>query len=213
MPSAIERFFSQPTRRSYLLARQVVVARSTYQPLDFEVSELGDLNHAGRFNEVLARVASLSDQFVLSSRLFFQGAIAATELGLADMARDYRTRFCACLRGVLATGDGSRKNPYRVTYTTDERDVLEALGLRANRQRLVETSNRALDVLECDDGSEIWFDVSTMLPNRPKRRRARNSPLQGTNRVTARPRSGQAKRGMAKRGFAKQRRASTRTPL
>lgn len=205
MPNAVERFFSQPTRRSYLLARQVVVSRSTYSPLGFEVSRLGELNHAGKYADVLACVASLSDQFVLSSRLFFQGAVAATELGLEAVASDYRARFGACLRGVLSTGDGSRRRPYRVTYMTDERDVLDALGLRAYRQQLVESSNCALDVHDCADGTEICFDASALLPNRPTRGRSRNSRLAGANRAT-----GRAGRSREKIDGPKKRRASAR---
>ncbi len=173
MPSAIERFFSNPTKRSYLLARQVVVARSDYRPNDFVLHELHDRLQAGEFAAVLKQVAALDDQFLLSSRLFFLGAVAATELGMKVLAESYRERFRACLSGLLATGDGTARRPYQVTYLTDERDVVQALGLRSSRQKLVETRTSVLDLLECDDGSELHFDVSALLPNRPPRKASR----------------------------------------
>jgi hypothetical protein len=60
----------------------------------------------------------------------------------------------------LATGDGGPDHPYLATYSTDEHDLLRALGLRARGQELVRHGSGRFDVISCEDGSEIWFDVT-----------------------------------------------------
>jgi hypothetical protein len=83
-------------------------------------------------------------------------------------ARQRRAAVQACLRGLLATGDGTRKSPFLVTYLTDEADVMRALDQTDIRcQQLVETGSKRCDVITCHDGSDIWFDVTRLLARMP----------------------------------------------
>ena len=72
--------------------------------------------------------------------------------------------FRACLQGILATGDGSRRKPYLVSQLSDEYDVLKLLGQTCEKQHLVQRGPRSCDVLTCDDGSQRWFNISDLVP-------------------------------------------------
>jgi len=48
-----------------------------------------------------------------------------------------------------------------VSRTSDEYDVLAHLEKRMQQQALVIQDGRHFDRLECSDGSEVWFDVTT----------------------------------------------------
>ena len=65
--------------------------------------------------------------------------------------------FC---QGIIETGDGTKESPYLVTRTSDEYDVLAFLQLEFAGQSLLESEGRAFDLVKCNDGTEIWFDIS-----------------------------------------------------
>jgi hypothetical protein len=67
----------------------------------------------------------------------------------------------------LSTGDGTVDRPYLVTYVSDESDLLMATGRRGRQQRLVEGDVGCYDVVTCDDGQEVWFDVSDVYGGAP----------------------------------------------
>ena len=66
-------------------------------------------------------------------------------------------QFDACLSGLLASGDGSKDTPYRVTYTSDVGDLLSALGKTSLAQHLVQRPDGCFDLVSCADGVELWF--------------------------------------------------------
>lgn len=186
MPGAIEQFFSRPNKRTYLLARRVIVARSDYRIRESTLHDLQEQLNAGRYSEVLERADELCESLPLNARLYFLAGVAACELGRVPEADRYRERFQACLRGLLGTGDGTLKRPFIVTYLSDERDLLQSLGLRASRQSVVESRSRALDLLECEDGTVIYCEVSDLLFQLPPQSMSSKSVRvrqRGRNRV------------------------------
>lgn len=68
-----------------------------------------------------------------------------------------------CIDCILSTGDGSKDQPYLVLRTSDEYDVLEHLDKKVKQQSLTGNGEKRFDVLECEDGSEYWFDVTDAL--------------------------------------------------
>ena len=66
----------------------------------------------------------------------------------------------ACVEGILATGDGSAENPLIVVRTSDEHDVIEHLEKEFKQQFLTRTGDKHLDLIECKDGFEYWFDIT-----------------------------------------------------
>jgi hypothetical protein len=190
MPTAIERFFRTPSQRSYLDARRILVCRSSFDPTDFRVAEISMMAQAGDYESLLEVIQSLDEVFALSTRCNFLGAVAATELGETAIAQHYKTRLQSCLRGVFATGDGSQRRPYQVTFLSDERDVLQSLGKTAVSQQRVETISRVYDMLECSDDTMVYFDISHLSPCRPPRRRAKAAVANRQPRSTRLRRAG-----------------------
>lgn len=92
-------------------------------------------------------------------------ALAAAHEGLGDATRSRRERRTQALAldSVLGTGDGTRERPWSVLRISDEYDVLRAQRRTSATQTLVDDGDRSLDRHECTDGTEAWFDVSTLV--------------------------------------------------
>jgi hypothetical protein len=189
MQRQLAAFVEQPSKTTYLAARDAVLSQSVL-PLDS-----GDLAHIERLLDdqqpeaVLDRLDLLPPSKVLSPRVHFLAAEAAAALGREDDVELERSLFVLSLQGLLATGDGTRANPYSVCHASDEYDVVAALGSEPASQTLAEHDGRLCDVILCSDGRELCFDVSHLVevprrmkprqrsrqasPSRPARRRVR----------------------------------------
>src|SRR5262249_4077808 len=120
---------------------------------------------------------------ILSPRFHLLAADAAEALGDAANLELERSLFVLTLQGLLATGDGTRGNPYLICHSTDEYDILEALELDPAGQSLVESEGRLFDVLLCTDGREVWFDVTPAV-SRPRQKRRIRRPVRGRRRLS-----------------------------
>jgi hypothetical protein len=49
-----------------------------------------------------------------------------------------------------------------VMRVEDERDVLSVLKKQAGTQFLMKDKSRVFDLLQCSDGSEVYFDITLM---------------------------------------------------
>ena len=76
------------------------------------------------------------------SEFHFLAGVAAFELGDFELSHDCRDAMQACLRGLLATGEGTRHRPFRVTFLTDEYDVMRVLGGDVRNQQLVNVGSK-----------------------------------------------------------------------
>jgi hypothetical protein len=173
MQSQIAAFVEQPGKKTFLAARDAVLAQSPLRLLAAELAELDRLLDQGEHQALLDRLDALPPSKILSPRVHFLAAEAADALGQADDVELERSLFVLTLQGLLATGDGTPANPYVVCHPTDEYDVLAALGVDAAGQSLVEREGRFCDVLLCCDGREVWFETTiSAVRSRPKRRMA-----------------------------------------
>ncbi|MBM4002997.1 MAG: hypothetical protein FJ295_06860 [Planctomycetes bacterium] len=161
MPNAIEQFFRRPSKRTYLAARRVAVARLGGSPpvdvFDFQALEV--LFQLRRFDQVLEQAEELVDRYPLSPRLYFLAGVAAEEVGDPTRMGFYRSRAQCCIGGIGATGTGDRKSPFQSTYLTDARMIAAVMGREAVRQRVIDFRGSTLDELECDDGSKLYFHL------------------------------------------------------
>lgn len=147
-----------------MAARRAVLRLTTLPMAAQDIAEAERLLAEERYQDVLDRIDSLPASKVLSPRIHFLSAEAAEALGDEAAVELERSLFVLALKGLLATGDGSRGNPYVVCHATDEYDIVDALGCEAARQTLVEVEGRMLDAIVCSDGRELWFDLSDALP-------------------------------------------------
>jgi hypothetical protein len=82
---------------------------------------------------------------------------------LASMNESIR-RLRACLTAIIETGEGSKDSPFRITFMSDEDDVVRSFGEKVRCQQFVSRGPRQhFDVLTAHSGVEFWFDVSKLL--------------------------------------------------
>lgn len=168
MQRQLAAFVEQPSKKNYLAARDAVLNQS---PLPLDAADLEAIERLldeQEYEQVLLRLDLLPPSKVLSPRVHFLAAEAASALGQEDEVELERSLFVITLQGLLATGDGTRGNPYCVCHASDEYDVVETLGAEPAGQSLIECDGRLCDAILCSDGREICFDVSCLLQARRK---------------------------------------------
>jgi hypothetical protein len=153
-------FLESPTAENYLAARAALLGSGNSVRLVVEMQEAECLYRNQQFAALRKLVDHLIPSAVLSPRLHYFSAEANRQLGHGEDAELSEFMFDACLRGLLATGDGSPETPYLVAMTSDQYDILRALGLAPHRQKLVERDGKRLDCILCESGDEVWFDVT-----------------------------------------------------
>jgi hypothetical protein len=174
MQRQLTAFVERPSRETYLAVRDAVLREAPLPIVAADLAELDRLLDQEEYDAVLDRIDALPVSKVLAPRVHYLAAEAAAGRRDAEAIELERSLFVLTLQGLLATGDGTRDNPYIVCHATDEYDVLAALGREAARQSLVGLGSKLFDVLTCDDGREVWFDVTAILTRptaRPARRR------------------------------------------
>jgi hypothetical protein len=169
MQRQLAAFVEQPSRSTYLAARDAVLAHSPLPLAATDFAQLDQLLDGEHYEELIDRLDLLPPAKVLSPRVHFLAAEAAEALGHEVDVELERSLFVLTLRGLFATGDGTPANPYLVCQTTDEHDVVAALGLEPAGQSLVQHGKRLCDVIVCSDGREIWFDVTDLEPAKTSR--------------------------------------------
>lgn len=156
------RFLESPSRATYLAARGAWL-RLEVQPLHpAELTELAARLEAGDAAGVIEQAHGWRSRAALSPRVHYLTAEAHAVLGQSEHAELERWVFQACLQGMLATGDGTRRKPYVIAQLSDEYDVLKLRALNCEQQRFVQRGRKACDVLTCADGNEVWFDVTDL---------------------------------------------------
>lgn len=173
MQRQIAAFVEQPSRKTFLAARDAVLRESPLPLIAAEIVVLDRMLDQEQYQDMLDRLDTLPPAKVLSPRVHFLAAEAADALGHTTDREMERCLFVVTLKGLLATGDGTSANPYLVCNSSDEHDILEALGCEASRQSIVENAGRMCEVVSCSDGREVWFDVTEVLSPPKLTRRSR----------------------------------------
>jgi hypothetical protein len=159
-------FVEQPTRDHFRRLQRRVLASPHYDAWGLQHSEMARCFQAEGFQDLLVHARLAPQIWKLSPRYHYLTGIAAHHVGDHETSRSCRRRMQAVLRGLVATGDGSPRKPFRVTFLTDEADLLRVVGGDLRCQQLVRTGRRCCDVLVCHDGSEVWCDVTRLLATR-----------------------------------------------
>jgi hypothetical protein len=167
-------FLETPTAENYLAARSALAGAGKSVRLVAEMQEAECLYREGQFEALRKLVDELIPSAALSPRLHYFSARAHRELGHGEDAELSEFMFDACLQGLLATGEGTPESPYLVAMTSDQYDILRALGLTPHRQKLVERDGKRCDCILCENGAEMWFDVTEVtLPDADRTARTR----------------------------------------
>jgi hypothetical protein len=159
----LERFLREQTLETFMSLRDAMIQSPDYDPYDHYQSEAHALLGEGEFEKVTEYLTSKMPGWILNPGIHKLLSFALHKLGDEERARMEFLLARAFLNGILSTGDGSEARPYLVSSVTDEYDVLEHLGKSLRQQSLVENEGRRCDRFDCEDGSQIWFDVSAPL--------------------------------------------------
>ena len=152
-------YLTAPTAASIHALRTAITAEPTYTAGAEHVAEASALVAAQRFDEAVACLSywRRGAFFSPSTHRLLTEALRAT--GQAELA-DYEEQLSwHAIASLLESGDGSRIRPYLVLRVSDEYDVLEVLEKSSTRQAVEMEGGRVLDVFECEDGSEVWFEL------------------------------------------------------
>jgi hypothetical protein len=153
-------FLQNPTRDSYIHLADLMSAAPDYDPYSNELSSLEHLIETLQFGEVMKRIPEMMARWVLNPRIHMIGSMAASRSGDETTAKMEGMIALGCIRGIEATGDGSRQQPFVVTFPADEYDLMMSRDKAAKSQALVEEEGKPYDVMSFEDGSEMWFDIS-----------------------------------------------------
>ena len=121
----------------------------------------------------------------LSPRFHYLVGISALESGDTASAEREKQLSRACLLGLTTTGEGTEKQPFIVTYLSDEYDLLRWMEVEAHQQQVIDVADRRLDLLRDQLGTEYWFDVTDVINAVMTGHHARNESAQ-TTRPTVR---------------------------
>jgi hypothetical protein len=157
-----EQFVRVPTLDRFQKLQQALFACDDYHPWSHDLRNLEQLLVQREFVSVMQCADEQLRLWQLSPRFHFVVGQAAVELGDPGRVEWEKRASRACLRQLLATGDGTSDSPYQITYPSDEYDILAALGVESRCQQLVQAADGPCDVLTLHDGTDLWFDVSPM---------------------------------------------------
>jgi hypothetical protein len=159
----LQRFLRAPSTEGFLRLRDAVMASPDYAPYSNALHQANELLKQDEFAEARDHLVSVMGNYLLNPGAHRLLAYAHHKLGDEQVARFEHAVAAAMMKGILSTGDGTAAQPYLVLHTADEYDVLRHMGKQPQEQRLIEKGEKRLDQQRCEDGSEIWFDVTVQL--------------------------------------------------
>jgi hypothetical protein len=155
-------FLNKPSVDGFEILRQQVAASDRYAPYSNELDMLMAALCAGEPQAAIDLFWQSFPNLLLSPLAHFILSQAYLGLKREDEAQGEKAMGRLILKSILATGKGTKKRPYAVMRVEDEKDVLSALKKQASAQFLVRDKSRVFDLLQCSDGSEVYFDITLM---------------------------------------------------
>jgi hypothetical protein len=153
-------FIQSPDRDAYLAFRAKLVASDVYEPYSDEIETAYELCDQQKLVDARNTIQNAMGNLILSPSAHNLLGFLHHKLGDEQAAQMEMMIGQACIEGILASGDGSTNNPYIVARTSDEYDVFEYLGKQLEQQSLVHKDDKHLDLIQCTDGSDYWFDIT-----------------------------------------------------
>jgi hypothetical protein len=169
MREAFLDFVREPSKESFLRVREAVLFDPNYDGYSNDLSELDTCLQQEDFPRFQRLARNVSANLLLSPRFHLLAAVAARKQGDEKSASAEFYLCQCCVEGILSTGDGSAEQPYLVLRTSDEYDVLMHFQKQLAMQKLMHQDSRSFDVLQCQDGTEYWFDITDMFRSMERR--------------------------------------------
>ena len=155
-------FLKKPTTEGFQSLRQQVAASDRYAPYSNELDMLMAALCAGEPQAAIDLFWRSFPNLLLSPLAHLMLSQAYLDLKKENEAEGEKAMGRLIMKSILATGKGTKKRPYAVMRVEDERDVLSVLKKQAGAQFLMKDKSRVFDLLQCSDGSEVYFDITMM---------------------------------------------------
>ena len=155
-------YLKKPSVEIFLAVRQKVSESDRYLPYSNELDVLAANLCAEDPQAAIEYFWQTFPSLLLSPSAHMMLSKAYLDLKKENEAEGEKAMGRLILKSILATGKGTKKRPYAVMRVDDERDVLSALKKRAGAQFLMTDKSRVFDLLQCSDGSEVYFDITLM---------------------------------------------------
>jgi hypothetical protein len=153
-------YLKKPSAEGFQSLRQQVAASDRYAPYSNEPDMLMAALCAGHPQAAIDLFWRSFPNLLLSPLAHFIMSQAYLDLKRGDDAESEKAMGFLILKSILSTGKGTKKKPYAVMRIEDEKDVLIVLKKQASAQFLVRDKSRVFDLLQCSDGSEVYFDIT-----------------------------------------------------
>lgn len=160
MKERFNEFLKSPTAETYLAVREELISSDSYQPYSNEFDEAGELYEEGKLSEACGLMERAMSNLLLSPRAHRLLSFLYAKEGNEEAAAMEFEIAETCIQGILATGEGSRENPFLVVRTSDEYDVLHHFEKELAQQSLAGQDSKRFDVISCQDGTEYVFDIT-----------------------------------------------------
>jgi hypothetical protein len=157
-------FLSNATLETFRAIRDPIVNHANYDGYSQDLRDMENAYAQKRFADVKSIFGSAQPNLLLSPGAHLLLSLALKEEGNAKGSDLERFICYRCVEGIQLTGDGTQARPYLVLRTSDEYDVLSALGKRLASQHLVHDEHgKSFDQMVCEDGTQLWFDITEMM--------------------------------------------------
>ena len=157
---ALSAYLKDRSPDGYLQLHSLVTESPHYAPYSDELQRFRTHYEGGEYRKAITFLRGHLDNWILSPRAHQMLSAAHGQLQETEPAEMERTLAWVMLEGLLSTGDGSERAPYRVTRLEDEYDLLEYLEKESRGQSLLTRDAREYDRHECEDGTVLYFDVT-----------------------------------------------------
>ena len=154
MESAYSDFLERPTRERYIHVQQMALARGVQEDA---LHRLIQLIRSKAYDDAILLQDEMGPAWLLSPSFHLWSARLAESVGDEEAMELEQFQFHTCMTGLFATGDGSRRSPFRITYTSDVTDLLTTLGKESVAQHLIRHPDGCCDLVSCSDGTEVFF--------------------------------------------------------
>lgn len=157
-------FLSNPTAESFRAVRDLVVNHPAYDGYSNDLRAMEEAFDKKLYADVKGAFARAQPNLLLSPGAHLLLSMTLKAEGNEKSSELERFICFRCVEGVRLTGEGTREKPYAVLRTSDEYDMISALGKKVASQHLVnDDGGKTYDRLVCEDGAELWFDISEMM--------------------------------------------------
>jgi hypothetical protein len=154
-------YLEHPSLDSFMGLREAVLSAEGFDPYSCDLDDINALMESDQWEEVVATITkNLFPNHLLSPSAHLSLGFAYHKLGREKESGFEQLVYSALVDGIKSTGDGTAEQPYLVTRTSDEYDLLMVEDLRPTQQSLIHRDGREFDMMTLEDGREVWFDIT-----------------------------------------------------